>query len=84
MKPKKSQVKPPSGNFEHSLKRLEEIVETLEQGSVTLDEVMVMYEEGIELSKQCLGQLQQAELKLKRLSKDIDGNFELFDEKPEQ
>ncbi len=84
MKSKKNQVKSPSGNFEHSLKRLEEIVETLEQGSVTLDEVMVMYEEGIELSKQCLGQLQQAELKLKRLSKDIDGNFELFDEKPEK
>jgi len=61
------------------LKRLEQIVETLEQGSVPLDEVMKMYEEGVQLSKQCLEHLHEAELKLKRLSKDVNGNFELVD-----
>lgn len=80
MKAKKSSAKPDSGNFEQSLKRLEEIVETLEEGSVTLDEVLVMYEEGIKLSKECLAQLNQAELKLKRLSKDVNGALELIDE----
>lgn len=67
-------------SFEDSLKRLEEIVQTLEQGNVTLDEAMKMYEEGIEISKKCLAKLTEAEVKLKRLSKDVDGNFELFDE----
>ena len=73
-----------TGGFEESLKRLEEIVETLEQGSVPLEEAMKMYEEGVVLSKQCLEKLTKAELKLKRLSKDVNGNFELFDEELDQ
>lgn len=68
------------GGFEGQLKRLEEIVNILEQGEVTLDDAIKMYEEGIHISKQCLEKLSQAELKLKRLGKDMDGNFELFDE----
>lgn len=79
MTPKKNIGKQSAGSFEHSLKRLEEIVEQLEQGSISLDEVMKMYEEGVLLSKQCLDQLSQAEVKLKRLSKDVNGNFELLD-----
>ena len=67
-------------SFEHSLKRLEEIVEALEQGNVALDDVMKMYEEGVQISKECLEQLSRAEVKLKRLSKDAQGSFELFDE----
>jgi len=66
------------------MKRLEDIVESLEQGGGTLDEVMKMYEEGITLSKECLGHLAEAELKLKRLSKDVKGNFELFDDTLEE
>ena len=80
----KSSKKPSESNhekgFEQSLKRLEEIVEALEHGSVTLDDVMKMYEEGVQISKECLEHLSRAELKLKRLSKDAEGNFELFDE----
>lgn len=66
-------------NFEDSLKRLETIVQVLEEGSVSLDEVMVMYEEGVQISKQCLEYLNDAELKLKRLSKNVDGSFEVVD-----
>ena len=69
-------------SFEHSLKRLEEIVESLEQGNVALSDVMKMYEEGVQISKNCLEQLSRAEVKLKQLSKDAHGNFELFDEHP--
>lgn len=68
-----------SSTFEHSMKRLEEIVEKLESGSVPLDNAMELYEEGVNISKQCLEKLSQAELKLKKLSKDINGNFELFE-----
>ena len=80
MKSKKAPAAATTGSFEQSLKRLEQIVETLEEGSVTLDEVLVMYEEGIRLSKDCLAQLQRAELTLKRLSKDVDGALTLTDD----
>lgn len=73
-----------TGNFEQALKRLESIVETLEQGTASLDEAMSMYEEGVQLSKQCLEKLTQAELRLKQLSKDVNGNFELSEEDPEE
>jgi exodeoxyribonuclease VII small subunit len=70
--------------FEQSLKRLEEIVEQLEQGDVPLDDALKMYEEGIELSKACVEKLTQAELHLKKLAKDMQGNFQLMeDEEPE-
>ena len=71
-------------SFEQSLKRLEEIVQTLEAGNVPLDETLKMYEEGIQISKQCLDKLSQAELKIKRLGKDVNGNFELFEEGQEE
>ncbi|MBI3189621.1 MAG: exodeoxyribonuclease VII small subunit [Ignavibacteriales bacterium] len=70
--------------FEHSLKRLEEIVESLEDGNVPLDDALKLYEEGISISKQCVEKLNSAELKLKRLSKDAKGNFELFAEGTEE
>lgn len=71
-------------SFEQSMKRLEEIVQSLEQGSVSLDEAMTMYEEGVQISKQCLEKLNQAELKLKRLSKDVNGSFKLLDDDVEE
>jgi exodeoxyribonuclease VII small subunit len=69
-----------SVSFEDSLRRLEEIVEQLERGSISLEESMKMYEEGIALSKACVSRLMQAEVKLKRLGKDMEGNFQLFEE----
>ncbi|MEK7249222.1 MAG: exodeoxyribonuclease VII small subunit [Bacteroidota bacterium] len=69
--------------FEQSLKRLEQIVEELEQGEVPLDDALKMYEEGIELSKACVEKLTQAELRLKKLSKDMEGSFHLIEEEEE-
>lgn len=74
---------PPKHTFEQSLRRLEEIVEKLEQGDVPLEDSIKMYEEGLALSKECVEKLTQAELKLKRLSKDMQGNFRLIEEEPE-
>jgi exodeoxyribonuclease VII small subunit len=59
--------------------RLEEIVDSLEGGTAPLERSMKLYEEGVNLSKQCIDKLHESEIKLKRLSKDIEGNFELFD-----
>ncbi|MDD3706496.1 MAG: exodeoxyribonuclease VII small subunit [Clostridiaceae bacterium] len=51
-------------SFEQALKRLEEIVETLEEGNISLEESIKIYQEGITLSKQCSGMLEEAEGKV--------------------
>ncbi len=71
---------PEKRSFEQSLHRLEKIVQDLEQGNVPLEESIKLYEEGISLSRECLEKLSKAELKLKSLGKDLQGNFELFNE----
>jgi exodeoxyribonuclease VII small subunit len=65
--------------FEEALNRLQKIVEQLERGDVPLEESMRLYEEGLGLSRVCAAKLTQADLKLKKLGKDIEGNFKLFD-----
>ena len=69
--------KPQKGSLEGSLKRLEEIVETLEQGKVSLDEAVKLYEEGIALSKECAEKLKASELKIRKLAKSVGGDFEI-------
>jgi exodeoxyribonuclease VII small subunit len=66
-------------DFETSLKRLEEIVEQLEQGEVPLERALTMYEEGIGCARRCAELLGNAEVKLKRLGRDLDGTLKLFD-----
>ncbi len=71
---------PGQQTFEEALRTLESIVERLEQGDVPLEESIRLYEEGIAVSKYCAGKLTQAELTLKRLAKDMEGNLKLLDE----
>jgi exodeoxyribonuclease VII small subunit len=51
-------------SFEQALKRLEEIVEILEAGNISLEESIKIYQEGISLSKLCAGMLEEAEGKV--------------------
>jgi exodeoxyribonuclease VII small subunit len=81
MSPKKKDST--EASFEDSLKKLEKIVGRLEQGEVPLEEAIGLYEEGIGLSKVCAEKLGRVELTLKRLEKDLEGNFELLDEETE-
>ena len=69
--------------FEEALKRLEKIVADLEDGSLSLDESLEKYEEGIKLSKACSKKLEVARKKVEILLKNEDGSAELkpFDEK---
>jgi len=66
-------------SFEQSLARLEKIVTLLEQGDVSLDESLSMFEEGISLSKECMDTLNNAEVRIKQLSKDLNGKLQLTD-----
>ena len=63
--------------LEHSLKRLEEIVNSLESGDVPLDDAVELYEEGIRISKECAEKLKSAELKIKKLSKGVEEQLQL-------
>lgn len=53
--------------FEQSLSRLEAVVSRMETGELSLDEAMQCYEEGVGLVRACRGELDQAELKIRRL-----------------
>ncbi|MDP3730154.1 MAG: exodeoxyribonuclease VII small subunit [Candidatus Omnitrophota bacterium] len=68
--------------FEDALKKLEKIVEELEDGSLALDDALGKYEEGIKLSKLCAKRLELAKKKVEILMKSEDGSVELkpFDE----
>ncbi len=54
-------------DFEKKLNRLEEIVNKMEQGDLGLEESLKIFEEGIKISRQCQTQLNEAELKVKKL-----------------
>jgi exodeoxyribonuclease VII small subunit len=63
--------------FEKAMERLEQIVENLESGKLSLDDSIKAFEEGVELSKKCYKKLAEAELKVKQLVKTDSGEFEL-------
>ncbi len=66
--------------FEKKLKRLEEIVEKMETGDLSLDDSLKSFEEGVKLSKECHVQLSEAEQKVKLLVKEnADGSLETKD-----
>lgn len=54
-------------SFEHKMKRLEEIVTQIEKSDVELEDSIKLFEEGVELSKDCQGLLDTAEKKVKSL-----------------
>jgi exodeoxyribonuclease VII small subunit len=54
-------------SFEAVYKRLEETVRRLEEGGLTLDESIALYEEGMTLARTCQTLLDQAELKITSL-----------------
>lgn len=60
-------------DFEHSLARLEEIVRRLESASLSLNDAMKLFEEGVALSRDCQKQLDQAEGKVEILLKKAGG-----------
>ena len=67
-------------NFEEAISRLESIVLQLEEGSISLEESVEVFKEGMELTKYCRDKLDKAELELKKLVKDADGNFSIESE----
>ncbi|MDZ7691698.1 MAG: exodeoxyribonuclease VII small subunit [Balneolaceae bacterium] len=63
-------------SFEEALTRLEEIVSELEDESISLQDSIQLYEEGIELSNICTETLEQAELRIEKVHEQHNGNEE--------
>lgn len=63
--------------FEDALKKLEKIVESLENGDIQLEESLAKYEEGVELASICQKRLEGAKKKIELLIKTKDGKFKL-------
>ena len=53
--------------FEQSLVKLENLVEKMEAGELTLEDSLTTFEEGIRLTRECQQALSQAEQKVKIL-----------------
>ncbi|GAB4558383.1 MAG: exodeoxyribonuclease VII small subunit [Anaerolineae bacterium] len=62
--------------FEQAYRELEEIVQKLEQGGLMLEESLQLYERGVTLANICNAHLEQAELRVKRLIPQPDGEID--------
>ena len=54
--------------YEQALKKLEDIINKLNEGSIPLDESIILYEEGIKLSEFCMKKLDSAKQKIINLN----------------
>ena len=65
--------------FEQAMRDLDGIVEAIEGGEVPLAEALKQYEQGIELVSYCQKVLSEAEQKIAKLSKGLDGQLKMDD-----
>jgi len=63
--------------FEDYLRKLERIVQQLEEGELTLDESVKLYEEGMSISKLCLDKLNKTKQKIEQLVVEGEEKYSL-------
>lgn len=63
-----------NASFEENMARLEQIVRALERGDVQLEESLKLFQEGTGLVENCGKLLDEAELQVKKIVPDADGN----------
>lgn len=71
--PRKAANEPSSvTDFEQSLDALEQLVEKMEHGEMSLEDSLAAYERGVGLYRRCQTALEQAELRVRLLSDPQD------------
>ena len=65
---KPSEEPSPVADFEASLDQLEQLVDKMEHGEMSLEESLAAYERGVGLYRRCQSALEQAELRVRLLS----------------
>ena len=64
-------------SFEQAMADLEKIVRAIESGEVPLAQALAQYEQGTELISYCQKVLGEAEQKIAKLSKGLDGQLKI-------
>ena len=67
-------MNPENMTFEQNMHRLEQIVRAMERGDVALEESLKLFQEGTELVRKCGKLLDDAELQVKKVMTDANGN----------
>ncbi len=70
--------------FEEALQELETIVQRLEDGNLSLDESLALFEDGIKLSRLCSQRLDEAEKRVEILLKNENGSLSRQPFEPEE
>lgn len=65
--------------FETALEQLEQIVEQLESGELSLEDSLVAFEAGVGLVRDCNQKLNEVEKKIEILVRDKEGKLQLKD-----
>ncbi|MDF2546462.1 exodeoxyribonuclease VII small subunit [Anaerosolibacter sp.] len=78
MKTQKTNNDKPDLSFEEAMSRLDEIVKILDEGKLSLDDTLVLYEEGINLYRRCSNLLDKTEQRVSILGKNDSGKYEEF------
>ena len=70
---RKTTIEPsPVADFEQSLDALEQLVDKMEHGEMSLEDSLAAYERGVGLYRRCQSALEQAELRVRLLSDPQD------------
>jgi exodeoxyribonuclease VII small subunit len=72
----------PELNFESAMDRLEKIVDQMESGELSLEDLIVRYEEGMKLVKVCQERLASAEQKIEIIARNNAGKPEVKEFEP--
>ena len=68
---------PTDKKFESALEELEQVVEQLESGELSLEDSLGAFEKGVGLVRLCNQKLNEAEKKIEMLVRDKEGKLEL-------
>ena len=69
-------MKDTTTTFESALKKLEETVDTLEEGSIPLGDALNTFESGVRWSRECKKFLENAEQRIEKILKNENGEYE--------
>jgi exodeoxyribonuclease VII small subunit len=64
-------------NFESAMEEIEQVVEQIESGELSLEESLAAYEKGVGLVKFCYQKLNEVEKRIELLVKDKEGKLQL-------
>ena len=77
-------MKTEKATFETSLKKLEDTVEKLEEGTIPLNEALETFESGVRWSKECKKFLDNASQRIETILKNENGEYEQKEFVPEK